>query len=86
MKVVGVLMMIVGFLLLALAGLCTIIFGGMMMSDGGSIEDMILILGYSGLPLIIGGVLAWAGYMVWRSGNAPPPPPPPMAPPDSGKA
>jgi quinol-cytochrome oxidoreductase complex cytochrome b subunit len=73
-RVFGVILMIIGFLLLAGAGLCTIIFGGVLMSEGGSVEDIGLILTYSGVPLILGGVLAWAGYAVWRSGKTPPPP------------
>jgi len=80
MRVFGVILMIIGFLVLSIAGLCTIIFGGMILSEGSSFSDIGLILAYSGVPMIGGGVLAWGGYAMWRSGAAPPagaPPPPP---------
>jgi hypothetical protein len=77
MKVFGVILMVIGFLLLGAAGLCTVIFGGMILSEGSSLSDMVLILGYSGVPMIAGGVLAWGGYAMWRSSSAPPPPPAP---------
>jgi len=80
MKVVAVLMMIIGFLLLSVAGLCTIIFGGMILSEDGSFADIGMILAYSGLPLIIGGVLAWGGLALWRSGRPHSEPRPPETP------
>jgi len=61
--------MILGILLLSAAGLCTIIFGGMILSEGSSLSGIGLILAYSGAPMILGGVLAWAGYALWRRGT-----------------
>jgi threonine/homoserine/homoserine lactone efflux protein len=80
MRVFGVILMIIGFLVLSIAGLCTIIFGGMILSEGSSFSDIGLILAYSGVPMIGGGVLAWAGYSIWRSGRPPMEPRPPETP------
>jgi hypothetical protein len=77
MRVFGVILMIIGFLLLATAGLCTIIFGGAILSEGFVASDMGLILAYGGVPMIVGALIAWAGLTLWRSGAPPPPPPAP---------
>ena len=91
MKVLGAILMIIGLLLLAVAGLCTLIFGTAFLSEVFSVENpalenVALVLIYGGVPMIVGALIAWGGYALWRSGNAPPPPPPPMAPPDSSKS
>jgi len=68
-RVFGVILMIIGFLLLSIAGLCTIIFGGMILSEGPSAEDIGLVLAYAGVPMIVGALIAWGGYALWRSGK-----------------
>ena len=86
MKVFGVILMIIGFLVLSAAGLCTIIFGGMILSEGSSFSDIGLILAYSGVPMIGGGVLAWVGYTMWRGAGPLPGDARPPAPRDDNKA
>jgi hypothetical protein len=68
MKVFGVIVMIIGFLLFAGAGLCTIIFGGAILSEGSSGTDVWFVVTYGGVPMIVGALIAWSGYALWRSG------------------
>ncbi len=66
-RVFGVILMIIGYLLLSAAGLCTLIFGGMLLNNP-SAEDIGIILLYGGGPMIVGALIAWAGHALWRSG------------------
>jgi len=66
-RVLGVILMIVGYLLLSAAGLCTLTFGGML-SNNPSAEDIGIILLYGGGPMLVGALIAWAGLRLWRSG------------------
>jgi hypothetical protein len=67
-RVLGVILMIAGYLLLSAAGLCTIVFGGAILSDGPYGADIGLVLAYGGIPMILGALIAWAGHSLWRSG------------------
>ena len=67
-RVLGVILMIVGYLLLSAAGLCTLVFGGMLLNDP-SAEDIALVLVYGGIPMILGALIAWAGHALWRRGR-----------------
>lgn len=69
-RVFGVILMIIGFLLLSAAGLCTLIFGGMLLTNP-SAEDIGIVLLYGGGPMIVGALIAWGGHTLWRSGGAP---------------
>jgi len=66
-RVFGVILMIVGFLLLSAAGLCTLIFGGMLLTNP-SAEDIGIVLLYGGVPMIVGALIVWGGYALWRGG------------------
>ena len=67
-RIIGVILMILGILLLSAAGLCTLIFGGAILSEGFAASDMGLILAYGGVPMIVGALIAWGGYALWRGG------------------
>jgi hypothetical protein len=67
-RIIGVILMIIGYLLLSAAGLCTLIFGGAILSDGPYGADNGLVLLYGGIPMILGALIAWAGHALWRSG------------------
>jgi len=67
-RVLGVILMIIGYLLLSVAGLCTLIFGGSILSEGFYGSDVGLVLVYGGIPMILGALIAWAGHSLWRSG------------------
>lgn len=66
LRVVGIILMIIGFLLLSAAGLCTLIFGGAILSDGPYGADIGLVLVYGGIPMILGMIMAYAGYNMWK--------------------
>lgn len=66
-RVFGVIMIIVGYLLLTAAGLCTLTFGGMFLAST-SANDIGILLLYGGGPMLIGALIAWAGHRLWRSG------------------
>ncbi len=66
-RVFGVILMIVGYLLLSAAGLCTLMFGGMLLTNP-SAEDIGILLLYGGGPMFVGALVAWAGHSLWRSG------------------
>jgi hypothetical protein len=68
-RVFGVILMIVGYLLLSAAGLCTLMFGGMLLTNP-SAEDIGILLLYGGGPMFVGALVAWAGHSLWRSGKA----------------
>jgi hypothetical protein len=67
-RVLGVILMIAGYLLLSAAGLCTLVFGGAILSERSSGTDLWFVLIYGGVPMIVGALIAWAGHSVWRSG------------------
>ena len=67
-RVFGVILMIIGYLLLSVAGLCTFIFGGIILSEGPYGSDVGLVLVYGGIPMILGALIAWAGHSLWRRG------------------
>jgi hypothetical protein len=66
-RVFGVILMIVGYLLLSAAGLCTLVVGGSILSEGFHGSDITLVLVYGGIPMILGALIAWAGHALWRS-------------------
>ena len=66
-RVFGVILMIVGYLLLTAAGLCTLTFGGMLLTSP-SANDIGILLLYGGGPMLVGALIAWAGHRSWRHG------------------
>ncbi|MFM9844494.1 MAG: hypothetical protein ACKVOI_16155 [Dongiaceae bacterium] len=67
-RVFGVVLMVIGYLLLSAAGLCTLMFGGMLLTNP-SAEDIGILLLYGGVPMIVGALIAWAGHGLWRRGS-----------------
>ena len=66
----GALLIVGGALIAALCGLCTLLFVGVGMSNGGSggegsgLVELALILG--GVPTVFGGLLIWGGIALIR--------------------
>jgi len=69
-RIIGVILMILGILLLSAAGLCTLIFWAAMFPEGADLDEMGVVLAYSGVPMLVGGLVTWGGYALWRKGAA----------------
>jgi hypothetical protein len=75
----GVMLIIVGILIAALCGLCTLAVIGTSLSlpsdqqgyGGGGMIGVALIIG--GIPTVVGGLMIWGGIAVLRSGRKRPP-------------
>jgi hypothetical protein len=75
----GVMLIVVGLLLAALCGLCTLVVAGGSLAapgdpqgyGGGGMVGIALLLG--GVPTLLGLGMIFAGVMLLRSGRKPPP-------------
>ncbi len=75
----GVMLIVVGLLLAALCGLCTLVVAGVSLSaapdqqgyGGGGMVGIALLLG--GVPTLLGLGMIFAGVMLLRSARKPPP-------------
>ena len=84
----GGLLILCGMLLALLCGLCTVVVIGASLTapathdpqnyGGGAMIPVALLFG--GLPAAFGGLMVWAGVVVFRSGGKTPPPPAPPTP------
>jgi hypothetical protein len=70
----GVMLIIVGVLMAALCGLCTLVIIGVSLAGPGDphgydrgMVGVALVIG--GIPAVVGGLLVWAGIAVLRSGR-----------------
>lgn len=64
-RIVGDILCTIGWLLAAGAGLCTLLLGGSL-SSGWDALGLVLICG--DVLMLVGGLLAWGGYALWRQG------------------
>jgi hypothetical protein len=78
LRIVGGTMLIGGLLLLVGSGLCTLFVIGSASPRGTTQESPLgLLLIFGGLPMLIGGFVAWLGYGLWQQGAPSPPELPP---------